>query len=281
MASTPGSNSCRFELTLPKQHTVRVPWDATRGPRSMALIEKMFPDQGIITLRGRVSHWMSAWDNVAAWIGLPPDLYSENLLTRLKYAEHLSHGQFPWSGAGDEFGFVIRPAAADTPPARPAVVGALRCWQPHDTQEAVDQFLASLSLAAKERLWAEPAAPGGDGYVIHARAGEQVRALCHYRYAGGLVIAAESAPSLQRFDPARFDGQALQTVDPENEFYCKTAELGAFLGALSAFEEDGGGGVSSRDLNAAAEILKAMSELRLTIRVEKETVRYALEVRML
>lgn len=268
--SKAGTLQC--DLVLPKQRIVRLPWDATRGPRSMALIQKLFPDQGLFTVRGRASHWMMAWDNVAAWCGLPAESYSEQLISRIKYGEHLSHGLFPWSGAGDEFSCVIAPATSDTLPRWPLVVCALRCWEPNDTQIAMDQLFASLANATSQKYRIEKVVPDRSLYLVRVETQVNQYPLFYYRYASGLVMAGNSPSAMQRFDPNQFDGQKLEPAQPENQLFCKADEIGSALQAL---------GMTDLLVDASlGEILKSLSEVHLTVRVEKETVDYSLEIQV-
>jgi hypothetical protein len=277
--SRTNANVTRIELTLPKQRAVRLPWDAARGPRSMALIQKLFPDQGVMTLRGRASHWMMAWDNVVAWLGLPANLYSEALQTRLKYGEQLSHGVFPWSGAGDELACVIAPAVADTPRPWLTIVGAARCWETNDMQTAMSQFLPSLGRAMGAELpLHSPESPGGDFVVGWRRNDGTESPLFSYRYADGLVIGSNSRQTLRQFDPAPFAAQTLESVQPENQLWCKPAEIGAMLQAVAVLNQFAGNAELSRDWNRAASVMKALREARLTVRVEMETVGYEFEL---
>jgi len=267
----------RLELTLSKRRAVRLPWDAARGPRSMALIQRLFPDQGMLTVRGRASHWMTAWDNVIAWLGLRAEWHAESLLAELKYGERLSHGLFPWSGAGDEFACVVTPRTDDTPPSWPTIVGALRCWETNDTQIALSQFLPTLGYALGEEIRLEPSRSSPDTCHVWMGRGAEAGLLFAYRYADGLVIGSNSRQSLPRFDPQRFAGENLEPVPPEDQLSCKPKEIGALLYTLAMMERFAGDPAVARDLNAAASILKAIDELRVTIHVEDAAVKYEVE----
>jgi hypothetical protein len=273
--SKPQPQTFRLEVALPKLRTVRLPWDAARGPRSMAVIQKLFPDQGALTIRGRVSHWMAAWDNLIAWLRLSPDLYSETLFAHLKYGENLSHGLFPWSGAGDEFACVVAPAATDAPLRWQTVGGALRCWETNDTQAALDQFLPSLGRASGAQFRIEPPTSSNAVYTIHVRLppGTETPA-CFYRYADGLVIASNSRRSLEQFDTTRISNEVLQPTQPENQFWCEPKALAGALMALSSATRLWGDPMHSQRLCAVAAVLQGLGDLRLTIHVEAKTVRY-------
>lgn len=270
------AGTLQFDLTLPKQRKVRLPWDATRAPRNMALIQKLFPDQGLFTVRGRASHWMTAWDNVVAWCGLPIGANSENLIARVKYGEHLSHGLFPWSGAGDEFALVVAPASKDTLTGWPMIIATLRCWEPGDTQMAIVQLFKSLEAATKQKFPVQSIDPDHKLYLVREESQEGQYPLFYYRYADGLVMAGNSPSALQRFEPAQFDGQRLETVKPENELFCKPDEIGAAVKAFNAIGTLTGS--SSDEMEALGEMMRSFSQLRMVVLVEAETVNYRLEV---
>ena len=279
--STPGHGTFRFDLTVPKQRSVRQPWDATRNERTMGLIQKMFPDPGVLASRGRASHWMAAWDNLVAWLGMSPDMFCENLLARTKYQEHLSHGQFPWSGAGDEFALLIAPSENNAPNPLPTITLALRCWETNDTQVAAEQFLPSLASASGARFRLAPSASDQPGFTVWMETAQNSRPLFSYRYVDGLVIASTSTESLWKFDVSKFEGQTLETRQPENELECRAEQLAAALEALDAVNQIAGNDFADANLKSVAHILKTLAELRLTIQVDEKEVRYRCEIREL
>lgn len=272
--------SLHWEVTLPKKRTVRLPWDAHRGPRTMGLVQKLFPDQGMLTARGRASHWMSAWDNLVAWLGLPQELYSEAMLTRTKYREHLSHGQFPWSGAGDEFACVISSPQEFNLAGWPAILLALRCWEPNDTQTALRQFLDSLTYITKNQFLLDPPTSSEPWYSVRAEINGRIHTFFRYRYADGLVLAGNSIEQLKAFDPGKFAKEEMKPVLPENELYCKPVELAESVQLLATAANFLLGPNAGADLNALAAILKGMDETRLAVSVEKETVKYQMAIKV-
>lgn len=269
----------RIDLTLPRQRTVRLPWDATRGPRTMGLVQKLFPDQGMFTARGRASHWMSAWDNLVAWLGLSQELYSEAMLTRTKYREHLSHGQFPWSGAGDEFACVIASPQEFNVAGWPAILVALRCWEQNDTQTALRQFIDSLTYATGNQFLLDPPTSSEPWYFVRAEINGRIHTFFRYHYADGLVIASNSSDQLKAFDPAKFAKEDLKPVAPENELFCKPDQLGDSVKMLATVLTFVAGTEAGNQVHALGQAMKSFEEARATIEVEKEEVKYQLTLK--
>jgi hypothetical protein len=156
------------------------------------------------------------------------------------------------------------------------VVSALRCWEPNDTQMAVDQLFTSLSNATSQKYRVEKIIPDRALYLVRVETQENQYPLFYYRYASGLVMAGNSPSTLQRFDPNQLDGQTLEPVQPENRLFCKADEIGSMMQTLRV--TDLLGGALSSEVASVGEMLKSLSEIHLTVRIEKETVNYSLEV---
>ena len=74
--------------------------------------------------------------------------------------------------------------------------------------------------------------------------------------------------------------QELSPVEPENELVCRAKELGIAMEPVSALAHVVGTDQEAVEARALIQILKSLEELRMTIRVQKETVHYEIEARV-